>query len=229
MNFPELIELHTDGGYGSKENDTLAKSLEVLMILTAVRGRKPSVKITIEDSKENIYSVKCPTQTAVITKTEKRFKASFAHEKCKSCPHLENCKLRQNKKNKERVYPFTSEDAEANKRNNNIYKIPKEKRKIRANVEATMKELTKNNNHLDKLNVRGDFRTALVGIATSIGINLGRIYRYFIKKWKEEGINVCFLLYIFFYPIKWVYIIENYLILENIRVIIDLRFEVYCK
>ena len=45
-----------------------------------------------------------------------------------------------------------------------------------------MKELTRNNNHLDKLNVRGDFRTALVGIATSIGINLGRIYRYFIEK-----------------------------------------------
>ena len=117
----------------------------------------------------------------------------------------------------------------ANKRNNNIYKIPKERRKIRANIEATMKELTKNNNHLDKLQVRGDFRTALVGIATSIGINLGRIYRYFIKKWKKEGVNDYFLHYIFSNSIKWVYIIENYLILENSRAIIDLKFEVYCK
>ena len=227
--FPDLNELHTDGGYGSKENDILAKSLNIMLVLTAVRGREASVKITIEDSNENIYSVKCPTQEATVTKTKKKFKASFSYEKCKICPHLESCKLRQNKKEKERVYTFTFEDAEANKRNNNIYKIPKERRKIRANVEATMKELAKNNNHLNKLNVRGDYRTALIGIATSIGINFGRIYRYFIKKGKKKGVNSCFLHYIFFYSIKWVYIIENYLILKNIRATIDLRFEIYCK
>ena len=56
--------------------------------------------------------------------------------------------------------------------------IPNERRKIRPNIEATIKEFTKSFNHKGKLRYRGAFRTALYALGTTIGINFGRIYRY---------------------------------------------------
>jgi len=93
---------------------------------------------------------------------------------------LNKCKLIQNKKGDRLIY-FTEENAEANKRNNNIYNIPEDRRKIRANVEATIKEFVINFTHTGKLKVRTKFKTSLMAIATSAGINFGRIYRYLAK------------------------------------------------
>ncbi len=63
-----------------------------------------------------------------------------------------------------------------NQRNNNISKIPKERRKIRPNIEATIKEF-KNKTKAGKLKVRGIFKIKLFAFAMGISINFGRIYR----------------------------------------------------
>jgi len=57
-------------------------------------------------------------------------------------------------------YFFTEEDHLRNRRNGNINKIPKERRKIRPNVEATIKEF-KNKTQAGKLKVRGQFKVSL--------------------------------------------------------------------
>ena len=55
--------------------------------------------------------------------------------------------------------------------------LPLDRRKIRANVEATMHEFTyRTRGH--KLKVRGAFKASLFVFATAIAINFGRIYRY---------------------------------------------------
>ena len=45
---PDLSELHTDGGYGSEENDKKFEELEINQITTAVRGRESEIEKKIE-------------------------------------------------------------------------------------------------------------------------------------------------------------------------------------
>ena len=63
-------------------------------------------------------------------------------------------------------------------RNRNIKSLPPERRKLRPNVEATVKEFTKPFNHKGKLRVRGLFKTMVYAHARAISINFGRVWRY---------------------------------------------------
>jgi len=172
---PELCELHTDGGYGSEGNDKKFAESEIMQITTAVRGRESEIEKKIEQSSQSpdAYTVKCPQQTIESTPTKKRHKVRFDLNICKQCPLKEKCRIF---KNKGRYY-FTHEDYLLSKRNSNIHKIPKERRKIRPNVEATMKEF-KTRTPGGKLKVRGLFKTSLFAFSAGIAINFGRIYRH---------------------------------------------------
>ena len=174
---PELCELHTDGGYGSEGNDKKFAESEIMQITTAVRGRESEIEKKIEQSSQSpdAYTVKCPQQTIESTPTKKRHKVRFDLSICKQCPLKEKCRIF---KNKGRYY-FTHEDYLLSKRNNNIHKIPKERRKIRPNVEATMKEF-KTRTPGGKLKVRGLFKTSLFAFSAGIAINFGRIYRHIV-------------------------------------------------
>jgi len=172
---PELKELHTDGGYGSEDNDKKLEKSEVMQITTAVRGRESEIEKKIEqiDQSPDVYTVECPQQTVESTPTKKRHKVRFDQTICKQCPLKEKCRIF---KNKGRYY-FTHEDYLLSKRNGNINEIPKEHRKIRPNVEATMKEF-KTRTPGSKLKVRGLFKTSLFAFSVGIAINFGRIYRH---------------------------------------------------
>jgi len=171
---PGLNELHTDGGYGSEEVDKKMEEHNITLVTTAVRGRESQIEKTITQNSENVreYTIKCPTQEIKSTPTGKRNKAVFETDKCASCPLLEQCNIFKNNG----IYYFTHQDYLKNKRNNNIHKIPEERRKIRPNVEATIKEF-KNKTSAGKLKVRGQFKTSLFAFAMGISINFGRIYR----------------------------------------------------
>ena len=174
---PDLDELHTDGGYGSEGNDKKLETLEIDQVTTGVRGRNREVAIQIEQIEEGKYKATCEGgQTALSEKARNREKACFANKQCKNCPLADKCPTLKQKLG--RVYYFKKEDYLKNKRNRKIKEIPLERRKIRANVEATMKEFTKAFNHKGKLPYRGCFRTMLYAVAAAIGINFGRIYRY---------------------------------------------------
>lgn len=172
---PELNEIHTDGGYGSEGNDKKLEALHVTQVTTAVRGRESEVEKTIEQTDESPekFTVKCPQQTVESTPTKQRHKVRFDLNICKQCPLKEKCRIF---KNKGRYY-FTREDYLLSKRNHNITEIPKERRKIRPNVEATMKEF-KTRAPGGKLKVRGIFKTSLFAFSVGIAINFGRIYRH---------------------------------------------------
>ncbi len=77
-----------------------------------------------------------------------------------------------------RTYYFDRSDYLLGKRNRNIKSLPPERRKLRPNVEATVKEFTKPFNHKGKLRVRGLFKTMVYAHAMAISINFGRIWRY---------------------------------------------------
>jgi hypothetical protein len=180
---PDLEEMHTDGGYGSEGVDKKMEENDITLITTAVRGRESKIEKTITQNPENgeEYTVKCPYQEVKSVPTKKRNKAIFDTNKCKSCPLKEECNIFKAKGK----YYFTHSDYLKNKRNSSIYKIPKERRKIRPNVEATIKEF-KGKTQAGKLKVRGIFKTSLFAFAMGISINFGRIYRLLMSKYENS-------------------------------------------
>jgi hypothetical protein len=173
---PDLNELHTDGAYGSEENDKKMEELEITHVQTAVRGRKAAVSMEVEEVSDGQYNVKCPHQCVSSEQTKTRYKACFDTEICERCPLSEACPAKQ--QSEKRVYYFDRSDYLLGKRNRNIKSIPPERRKIRPNVEATVKEFTKPFNHKGKLRVRGLFKTMVYAHAMAISINFGRVWRY---------------------------------------------------
>jgi hypothetical protein len=175
----DLNEMHTDGAYGSSDNDRKMIEHNVNHIQTAVRGRVAEVAMKIERIDSERHQVSCPLQTAESQKTKTRFKACFDLNVCSTCQYAENCPAII--QNNYRVFYFTEEMVEMQKRVHAIELLPLERRKIRPNIEATVKEYTKPFNHKGKLRIRGKFKTMLFAFAMSIGINFGRIFRYLME------------------------------------------------
>lgn len=174
---PDLEELHTDGGYGSENNDKKMEELGVTQITTAIRGKQSEVELKIEQISQEpeIYTVECPHQKQTSTPTKQRHKVRFETRRCESCPLKDNCRIFRAKGR----YYFKHGDHLKNKRNNNINTIPKERQKLRPNVEATMNEFKSKTNG-GKVKVRGLFKINLFAYALGVSINFGRIYRYLI-------------------------------------------------
>ena len=171
----DLNELHTDGAYGSSDNDKKMIEHHVNHIQTAVRGRVAEVAMKMERIDSDRYNVSCPQQTVQSRNTKTRFKACFNLTVCSACQHAGGCPTIE--QNNCRVFYFTEEMVEMQKRVHAIGLLPLERRKIRPNVEASVKEYTKAFNHKGKLRIRGKFKTMLFAFAMSIGINFGRIFR----------------------------------------------------
>jgi hypothetical protein len=172
---PNLSELHTDGGFGNSTNDILLETLHINHIQTAVRGRQAEVEITIEkNDNDESYTVSCLSQRIQSQRTKKNFKARFDTKICQSCPLHQMCSIHKKNGN----HYFNNDDYLTCKRKNEIFKIPEERRKLRPNVEATVKELVKATNN-GKLRVRKTMSVLCYAFNRAIAINLGRIYRYF--------------------------------------------------
>ncbi|MCD6283272.1 transposase [bacterium] len=171
---PALAELHTDGAYASEDNDRQMEQMGICHVVTGMRGRPRLVEFDIKQHEDG-YSVSCPHQTVRAQMAKKRWKASFDPQTCQGCPKSESCSTTEQKRC--RAYYFTHSDYLIQKRRDSLAKIPPERRKVRANVEATVKQFTKPFNHKGKLRYRGRFRTELYALSMAIAINFGRELR----------------------------------------------------
>ena len=177
---PDIEELHFDGAYPSEDNDKEFERHTITPVQTAIRGIKPGgVEIKIEQINESAgggkYLVSCPNQTADSEFSRERFKAEFNLSICSTCSVASLCQLKLKKKS--RVYYFTPEEYLKKKRLKIIEKIPKERRSLRTNIEATVSEFTRKMNNR-KLKVRGCFKAQIFAYAVGISVNFRRIYRY---------------------------------------------------
>ncbi len=66
-----------------------------------------------------------------------------------------------------------------------VDKIPSERRSLRNNVEATIKEFACRMPGR-KVRVRGNFKISIFAFGVAIGVNFGRIYRYQQKQKEQE-------------------------------------------
>jgi len=176
---PEIKTLFTDGGYGSEANDKKMKEMEITQIQTAIRGRESAVEITITKNEDGAYEVCCPFQASIeVHQGKKQWKAVMNSAKCEICPMHESCHSIIQKSC--RVIYFDDQDVLKQKRHRNILGLPVVLRKLRANVEATMREFSRKTEG-GKLKVRGLFKAALFAQTAAIGINFGRVYRFMQK------------------------------------------------
>ena len=106
---------------------------------------------------------------------------------CKQCPLSSNCPAKE--QGDKRTYYFDRSDYLLGKRNRNIKSLPPQRRKLRPNVEATVKEFTKPFNHKGKLRVRGLFKTMVYAHAMAISINFGRVWRYIAENPAFSGLS----------------------------------------
>jgi len=198
---PELNELHFDGAFGSKGNDAKFEEHSITPVQTAIRGRHPGeVEIKIEQTclpdgqaclpdgqgSEDKYLVICPNQTVESQRTRKRFVAEFDLSICSTCSLASKCRL--TRKKNAYAYYFTAEEYLKKQRLESIKKIPKERRSLRANVEATVSEFTRKMNNR-KLKVRGLFKAEIFAFAIGISVNFGRIYRYISSQIPEAALT----------------------------------------
>jgi len=174
---PDIKELHTDGGYGSEANDQKMEEENITHVQTAVRGKDAAVPMKIEQRSAGQYEVSCPEQTVMSSPGRVRHKVVFDIRICDKCPLTGQCPARLLKRTSGRAYYFSHADYLSDKRRRAIDKIPEARRKLRPNVEATVKEFTSGMNHKGKLKVRGRFKTEMYAYTSAIFINFGRIYR----------------------------------------------------
>lgn len=215
---PEIEELHFDGGYGSEANDRKMLKNEITPVQTAIRGRSAGVEIVIEVHSDNGYQVSCPLQSVVATATRKRLKACFDKSVCKNCPHNQDCRLVEQKR--WRVYYFRAEDYLKQRRQRMIENIPLERRVLRNNVEATIKEFACRMRGR-KVRVRGNFKTSLFAYGVAIGVNFGRIRRFIRKNEELElslgSISECVLIRIAWFWREYTKHFENLTLLRVLR------------
>jgi len=195
---PDIEELHSDGAYGSSENDKEFLRHEINHIQTAVKGNSKKVEIEISkpsESNNDEFIISCPYQRVQSEKTPKRFKASFDLNICSTCSLSSDCSALKMKKH--RVYYFTEDNFLLSERLRRLREIPRERRFIRNNVEATIKEFTCRMPN-KKLKVRGAYKAMLFAFNAAFGINFGRIYRMMAEKIKKQTIfSHCFAKYFF--------------------------------
>lgn len=84
-----------------------------------------------------------------------------------------------------------------------IESLPPERRKLRSNVEATVKEFTKPLNHKGNLKVRGLFKTMLYAYSMAIAINFGRVYRHMARR--PEYYGALSLIRVFFFTVTGIF------------------------
>jgi hypothetical protein len=182
---PKLKELHADAGYGSKSNDILLDKENIQMVQTAIKGRECDRTIEIERGVgRNVYYANCPYQSVKGFSNGKKYVAEFDREKCLNCDKKE-CLMARNKYSNHQ-YLFDKSDYLMQKRIKIIDKLPKKRKKIRANVEATVREFCGMKTD-GKLKVRGNFKTSVFAFLGAVAINFGRIYRNLTQLDEKNG------------------------------------------
>jgi len=173
---PDLGELHTDASYGSPANDGELAQRQILAVQTGIRG--PSARAPMRIVQEaDLLHVRCAAGHLVpASPTRKHSKAEFAAANCTGCPFAAVCPT-QLRKHGGRTFYFTEAELLKRLRHYRIETLPEERRTLRANVEATIKQF-KAPCRNGKLRTRGLGAVRRYAFLRAVAVNFGRIYRH---------------------------------------------------
>jgi hypothetical protein len=174
---PDLAELHTDATYASQDNDLREAELGIAHVQTAIRGQVSPAPMHIERDENGGFQIRCfADHTVQGQPTPTRFKAAFPAAACAGCPFAESCPAEALARGG-RSYYFTEETVLRQARHRRLQELPEERRTLRANVEATMRQFNAPLRN-GKLRTRGLHAAGRYGFLRAVGINFGRIYRH---------------------------------------------------
>lgn len=174
---PDLAELHTDATYASEDNDRLEAEFGIAHVQTAIRGHVSPAPMHIERDEAGMFRIRCSAGHVVQGGfTPTRFKAAFPASACAGCPFAAECPAQRMARGG-RTHYFTEDDLLRQARHRRLQELPQERRKLRANVEATMRQFNAPCRN-GKLRTRGQHAANRYGFLRAAGINFGRIYRH---------------------------------------------------
>jgi hypothetical protein len=186
---PELRELHTDAGYGSEDNDRLQVEFGIAAVQTAIRGRVAQAPMQIDRDEAGFLHARCAAGHRVPGHpAAKHLKAEFAAANCAGCPFAALCPARV-LAGGGRTFYFTEADVLKQARHRRMETLPEERRTLRANVGATMKQF-KAPCRNGKLRTRRLCAVSRYAFLRAIGINFGRVYRHLRRPAPELGAPV---------------------------------------
>ena len=187
---PDLDEYHADALYGNAAVDAFMEEHDIKQVQSTMKGRKPGVKIRMNQEEDGTITASCDGgQKVRVLEKPNSYRAEFDIDKCNDCPLREKCGTRETGtkrgNNPHRVKTFTKDMLAAHARLENVNTIPEERRTIRANVEATVKECKRGMKN-GKVRVRGLQKSKWYLLCTAIAINLIRIHKYLGDKNGEK-------------------------------------------
>lgn len=137
----------------------------------------PPTPIHIERGESGSFRIRCFANHVVQGEpTPTRFKAAFPAAACAGCPFAGSCPGQPMVRGG-RTHYFTEETILRQERHRRLQELPKERRTLRANVEATMRQFNAPLRN-GKLRTRGLHAGSRYAFLRAIGINFGRIYRH---------------------------------------------------
>ncbi len=185
---PDLRELHTDAAYPSEDNDRLQSEWGILAVQTAIRGRVAEAPFQIGRDEAGLLQVRCAAGHMVTSgSTAKHLKAEFSAAHCAGCPFAAVCTA-QRRAHGGRTFYFKESDEVKQARHRRLQTLPEERRTLRANVEATVKQF-KAPCRNGKLRTRGCWGVSRYAFLRAIGINFGRIYRHLQRVEAKSGLS----------------------------------------
>jgi hypothetical protein len=188
----DLGTLYTDGGYGGPQSDPVLREQQVILIQTAIKGRKPDsgklhlADFTIVQAAEGVpLAITCPEgQTVPVTPGTKpqRFAAQFTTATCETCPLYAagRCPPQPDHRRRSVRLTFNQAEVEKSQRHRRSRVTHAADHNPRAAVESTVRSV-KHPFPAGKLPVRGLFRMTCLIVASAAMTNVRRIQRYRLK------------------------------------------------
>ncbi len=175
---PDWEEYFVDGAYGNEKVDKLNKAHGITQYQSAIKGRRSHSKLRIQKEDGKIWVSCGGGQKVSVQKTTKMYCAVFDNSICETCPIKNKCRTKKcggKFVKAKRLFYFTDKNILAHQRFMNIDQLPKERKTIRANVEATVKEMKRGMKN-GKVRVRRRIRVSMHMVFTALGVNLRRIH-----------------------------------------------------
>jgi len=177
----DIDTCYTDGGYNQEALYRMMSPLGIEHLQTGIQGH-PSMtrlglyqyQISRAPTGEPLTLI-CPNgqHTSIHSHRPGRYHASFDHDQCRGCPHIDRC--RSNRNSLHRTVYFTDYDMEIARRRLYIESIKDQASNPRSAVESTVYSVKRPFG--DKLPVRGRFRVHTLMIGSALMANVRRIMR----------------------------------------------------
>lgn len=191
---PEWSEYFVDGAYGNENVDKLNKAYGITQYQSGVKGRRSFSNIRIHKSGKELWVSCGGGQKVSAQKTTKMYCAKFDNSICETCPFKNKCRAKKSGGKfvkATRLFYFRDKNILAHQRMMQMDQLPQERRNIRSNVEATVKEMKRGMKN-GKVRIRHRIRVSMHMNFTAISVNLRRIH---LKSIEIYQIWILFWLY----------------------------------